>query len=84
MTNLEIIQYLALNNPTRLAEFLDDLWCTAWNCGNYAAINQGKEFSESEIDDFKEWINQEANTNFFFDYELEEWLKFITKERKNV
>lgn len=83
MTNLDIIKYLALNNPSRLAEFLDDLWCTAWHCGNYAAINHGKKFSGSEIDDFNEWINQEANTNFFFDYELEEWLKFITKERKN-
>jgi hypothetical protein len=32
---------------------------------------------ECEIDDFGEWINQEANTNFFFDHELEEWSKAI-------
>jgi hypothetical protein len=79
MTNLEIIKYLTTNNPPRLAELLDDIYCSAWNCGSYAATSDGNVFSEHEIDDFGEWINQEANTNFFFDHELEEWSKAINK-----
>ena len=76
MTNLDIIKYLATNNPTRLAELLDDIYCCAWNCGSCAG-STGKIMEECEIDDFGEWINQEANTNFFFDRELEEWSKAI-------
>lgn len=79
MTNLEIIKYLATNNPARLAELLDDIYCLAWNCGAYAQrnIDENKyspmemEFSESK------WLEQETNTNFFFDNELEEWSKAI-------
>ena len=78
MTNLDIIKYLAANSPTRLAELLDDIYCSAWNCGSYAG-STGKIMEECEIDDFGEWINQEANTNFFFDYELEELSKDISK-----
>ncbi len=76
MTNLDIIKYLATNNPTRLAELLDDIYCSAWNCGSCAG-STGKIMEECEIDDFGEWINQEANTNFFFDCELEEWTRAI-------
>ena len=76
MTNLDIIKYLAHNNPTRLAELLDDIYCTAWNCGAYASNTSGR-ISQCEIDDFGEWINKEVNTNFFFDHELEEWSKAI-------
>lgn len=83
MTNIEIIKYLALNNPSRLAELLDDIYCCAWNCGVYAANTDGGRFSENEIDDFGEWINQDANTNFFFDHELEEWSKAINKPVRN-
>ena len=75
MNNLDIIKYLALNNPARLAELLDDIYCCAWNAGVYAANADGARFSPNEIDDFGEWINQEANTNFFFDHELEAWSK---------
>lgn len=77
MTNLEIIKYLATSNPTRLAELLDDIYCCAWNSGVYAANTDGGRFNETEIDDFGEWINQEVNTKFFFDHELEEWSKAI-------
>lgn len=81
MTNLEIIKYLSAKNPDRLAELLDDIYCNAWNCGSYAGSNgEGKILEECEIDDFGEWIKQEANTNFFFDHELEEWSKLIEKE----
>ena len=79
MTNLEIIKYLATNNPTRLAELLDDIYCNAWNCGNYAQVHIAEEkFSPYEME-FSEskWLEQEANTNFFFDHELEEWSKAI-------
>lgn len=76
MTNLEIIKYLVTNNPTRFAELLDDIYCNAWNCGSYSGIT-GKIIEECEIDDFNEWIHQEANTDFFFDHELEEWSKAI-------
>lgn len=82
MTNLEIIKYLATNNPTRLAELLDDIYCCAWNCGSCAG-STGKIMEECEIDDFGEWINQEANTNFFFDEELEEWSKANIKPIRN-
>lgn len=83
MTNLEIIKYLASNNPTRLAELLDDIYCCAWNAGAYAANTDGARFIPNEIDDFGEWINQDANTNFFFDYELEEWSK-ATQKRSHI
>ena len=79
MTNLEIIKYLATNNPTRLAELLDDIYCNAWNCGNYAQVHIAEEkFSPYEME-FSEskWLEQEANTDFFFDEELEEWSKAI-------
>jgi hypothetical protein len=82
MTNLEIIQYLSTNNPTRLAELLDDIYCSAWNCGSYASSNgEGKIMEECEIDDFNEWIKQDASeSGFYFDDELEEWSKDIEKE----
>lgn len=76
MTNLEIIKHLATNNPARLAELLDDIYCSAWNCGSCAG-STGKIMEECEIDDFDEWINQEANTNFFFDHELKRWSRAI-------
>lgn len=79
MTNLDIIKYLASNNPTRLAELLDDIYCIAWNNGSYAGSNgEGKILEECEIDDFNEWINQDASkSGFYFDEELEEWSKAI-------
>jgi hypothetical protein len=78
MTNLEIIKYLAHYNRARLAELLDDIYCSAWNCGSCAG-STGKIMEECEIDDFGEWINQEANTNFFFERELEEWSRATQK-----
>jgi hypothetical protein len=79
MTNLEIIKYLALTNPTRLAELLDDIYCIAWNNGSYAGSNgEGKILEECEIDDFNEWIKQDAaESGFYFDEELEQWSKAI-------
>lgn len=79
MTNLEIIKYLALNDPTRIAELLDDIYCNAWNCGSYAGSSEGKILEECEMEFTEsEWLDQEANTDFFFDHELEEWSKAIS------
>jgi len=81
MTNLEIIKYLTLNNPTRLAELLDDLYCNAWNCGSYAASSKGNKFlEECEIDDFEEWLKQDASKSGFY---YEEELELIEKEIVN-
>jgi hypothetical protein len=78
MTNLDIIKYLALNNPSRLAELLDDIYCNAWNCGSYAGSSGGKILEECEME-FTEsgWLNQDADTGFFLDCELKEWSKAI-------
>ena len=80
MTNLDIIKYLATNNPARLAELLDDIYCTAWNCGSYAGSNKGEKFlKECEIDDFDEWLNQDAAKSGLY---YNEELKLIEKENK--
>lgn len=78
MTNLEIIKYLATNNPTRLAELFDDLYCHAWNAGVYYAQDGKSPFEENDIDDFNEWFNKDATTTgLYYDEELEEWTKAI-------
>ena len=77
MTNLDIIKYLATNNPTRLAELLDDIYCNAWNCGSCAA-STGKVMEDCEIDDFDEWLHEDADKRgYYYDYELEQWSKAI-------
>lgn len=77
MTNLDIIKYLATNNPTRLAELLDDIYCNAWNCGSCAA-STGKIMEDCEIDDFDEWLHEDADKRgYYYDYELEQWSKAI-------
>ena len=82
MTNLDIIKYLALSNPIRLAELLDDIYCIAWNCGSYAG-STGKIMEECEIDDFNEWINQDAaKSGVYHDEELEGWSKLMNKEKE--
>jgi hypothetical protein len=85
MTNLDIIKYLATNNPARLAEFLDEIWCIAWNHGasvQYLLHKGGESGADKIIDsdlEFSEskWLEQEANTDFFLDREIEEWSKAI-------
>lgn len=73
MTNLEIIKYLATNNPTRLAELLDDIYCTAWNDGA-----NDKFGDESTIPNFDKWIYEDAaKSGFHYSYELEQWSKAI-------
>jgi hypothetical protein len=73
MTNLEVIKYLATNNPTRLAELLEDIYCTAWNDGA-----NDKFGDESSIPDFDKWIYEDAaKSGFHYNYELEQWSKEI-------
>ena len=77
MTNLDIIKYLAFNNPARLAELLDDIYCIGWNNGSYAA-STGKDDEDLDINDG--WLDQPAaDSGLFHDYELKEW----TNESKN-
>lgn len=84
MTNLDIIKHLANNNPARLAELLDDIYTIGWNSGSYAAYTNGECFSPDEIDDFDKWINQDASkAGIYYDSELEEWSRVITKEPTN-
>ena len=77
MTNLDIIKYLATNNPARLAELLDDIYCNAWNCGSCAA-STGKIMEECEVDDFNEWLNEDASKRgYYYDHELDKWHEAI-------
>lgn len=85
MTNLDIIKHLATNNPTRLAELLDDIYTIGWNSGSFAAYTNGERFSLDEFDDFDKWINQDASkAGIYYNSELEEWSKLIKKENSNV
>ena len=79
MTNLDIIKYLAYENPSRLAELLDDIYCIAWNNGSYAGSNgEGKLLEECEIDDFNDWLHEDpAKCGMYYDEELAEWAKPI-------
>lgn len=71
MTNLEIIKYLATNNPTRLAELLDDIYCDAYN--------DGYNDDWGANPNFKKWLFEEASVvdTLYSDGELEEWSKAI-------
>lgn len=81
MTNLEIIKYLAANNPTRLAELLNDICWFARSHDKFLAMG---ERSTKEIDDFEEWLNEDASKrNYYYDDELEEWSKANTKMVRN-
>ena len=75
MTNLEIIKYLANNNPTRLAELLEDIYCCAWNDGANFDNNHFHPTFEDEMD---KWLYDDASKlGLYFEDELEEWTKII-------
>lgn len=76
MTNLEIIKYLALNNPSRLAELLEDLYCLAWNDGANAYSDNYPQ--KIELGGMYEWINDDASKlGLYFEEELEEWSELL-------
>lgn len=70
MTNLEIIKYLATNNPTRLAELLDEICYDAWDFGRLRRTRP--------ITDWDEWLQADPRATWDFNLkEIEEWSKTI-------
>ena len=73
MTNLDIIKYLAYENPSRLAELLEDIYCQAWNDGA-----NDKFGDESSIPSLEKWLYEDpTECGMYYDYELKEWNKAI-------
>lgn len=73
MTNLDIIKYLAYENPTRLAELLEDIYCIAWNDGT-----RDKFGDESSIPSLEVWLHEDApKCGMYYPYEIEEWSRTI-------
>ena len=69
MTNLEIIRYLALNKPERLADLLEDVYCCAFNDGTYDRVGD-----DSSIPSFEKWLYEDASEcGFYYDEELRMW-----------
>lgn len=79
MTNFDLIKYLVNNNPARLAELLDDIYCFGWNNGAWCTSSEdyvSKFEGKFEIDDFNKWLDQDiAETGFYTNKEIEEWSK---------
>ena len=71
MTNLDIIKYLANNNPTRLADLLEDIYICAWIEGTNDKVGD-----ESSIPSFDKWLYEDiSQSNLYFRYKLEKWSK---------
>ena len=70
MTNLEIIKYLATNNPARLAQFFDDMYNDTYLDG----YNDDWDAKPN----FNKWLGEDASKcRYYDDHELEEWYKAI-------
>lgn len=70
MTNLEIIKYLASNNPTRLADFLNEICYDAWDFGRLHRTRP--------ITDWDEWLQADPRSTWDFNpEEIEQWSKAI-------
>lgn len=75
MTNLEIIKYLTLNNPSRLAEFLNDIYWAGRLYHHAYAMGQSP---TKEFDDFEKWLNDDAKkSSVWYKDEFKEWSKAI-------
>lgn len=73
MTNLDIIKYLATNNPARLAELIEDIYCLAWNDGA-----NDKLCDESSIPNLQNWLYEDASKcGMYYHHELDKWNKVI-------
>ena len=74
MTNLDIIKYLAYENPTRLAYLLDDICGYVWNDGANERLGIDDSFPS-----FHKWLYEDASTSHYLyrDNEPEEWSKAI-------
>ena len=75
MTNLDIIKYLATNNPSRLAQCFNDIH---WDgCLRHHVSALGRNPS-NEFDDFEKWLNNDAKkSSVWYKDELKEWSKAI-------
>lgn len=70
MTNLDIIKYLATNNPTRLADFLNKICYDAWDFGRLHRTRP--------ITEWDEWLQADPHATWDFNpEEIEEWSKTI-------
>jgi hypothetical protein len=70
MTNLDIIKYLASNNPTRLADFLNEICYDTWDFGRLHRTRP--------ITDWDEWLQADPRATWDFNpNEIEEWSKAI-------
>ena len=70
MTNLEIIKYLASNNPARLADFLNEMCYDAWDFGRLHRTRP--------ITDWDEWLQADPRATWDFNpEEIEKWSKAI-------
>ena len=70
MTNLDIIKYLAANNPTRLADFLNEICYDAWDFGRLHRTRP--------ITDWDEWLQADPRSTWDFNpEEIEQWSKAI-------
>lgn len=75
MTNLEIIKYLATNNPSRLPEFLNDIYWAGRLYHHTCAMGRNP---TNEFDDFKKWLSDDAKkSSVWYKDELKEWSKAI-------
>ena len=75
MTNLEIIKYLAYENPSRLAELLNDIRCDGRLRHHISAMGRNP---SNEFDDFEQWLNSDAKkSSVWYKDELKEWNKAI-------
>lgn len=71
MTNLDIIKYLSTNNPTRLAEFLSDIYNDAYLDGyndDWDARPNFEKWLFKDVSDVSVWFSSQ---------ELKEWSKAI-------
>ena len=70
MTNLDIIKYLASNNPARLAELLKTIYFSGFTSGLWEKLE--------DAPDFTDWICADPTKCLLYDdYELKEWSKAI-------
>lgn len=75
MTNLDVIKHLALNDPTRLAELLGDIY---WDGRNYTTISRMGRLPKSwGYDEFKKWLKKDAKCSLWYEDELKEWSEKI-------
>lgn len=70
MTNLDIIKYLAYENPKRLAQLLNDIYDVAYTDGYNDDIDAWP--------NFEKWISEDASKcKLYSDEELAEWVRPI-------